>query len=232
MAALTNSRNTPELADGGRMQVYPVEANTTIYLGSMVALDSNGNAVPASSTPGLKILGRAEMVSEGLPGQDAVNNPGVAGAIAIVARRGVFMYAVNDGSIGTPQVCEPAFAVDDNSVSAYDGSGATTVTAQSETFPASSSAQIISLGHEFVSNVRVHSTATGGTVYTEGTDYAVNLQTGLVMLISGGGIATGSTVYIDYDWGAPTRSVAGRIVALDPSGQVWIDFWHQSLNAI
>lgn len=232
MAALTNSRNTPELADGGRMQVYPVESNTTVYLGSMVALNGNGNAVPASSTPGLKIIGRAEMVSEGLPGQDAVNNPGVAGAIAIVARRGVFMYAVNDGSIGGPQVCQPAFAVDDNSVSISDGSGATAVTAQAETFPGTSSAQIISLGHEFVSNVRVHSSPAGGTVYAEGTDYAVNFQTGLVMLIAGGGIAAASTVYIDYNWGAPTRSVAGRIVAIDPSGQAWIDFWHQSAAAI
>ncbi|MGA2408853.1 MAG: hypothetical protein ABSG46_00490 [Candidatus Binataceae bacterium] len=231
MAALTNSRNTPELADGGRMQVYPVEANTTVYLGSIVALDANGNAVPASSTPGLKIIGRAEMVSEGLPGQDAVNNPGVAGAIAIVARRGVFMYAVNDGSIGTAQVGLIAFAVDDNSVSISDGSGATAVAAQATTFPASSSAQIASLGHESVSKVRVHSTAAGGTVYTEGTDYVVDFQAGLIMLINSGGIAAAATAYVDYSWGAPTRSAAGRIVALDSSGQVWIDFWHQALQA-
>ncbi|MGH7001744.1 MAG: hypothetical protein ACREEA_09590, partial [Stellaceae bacterium] len=79
MAALTNSRNTPEFADDGRMQVYPVEANTTIYLGSMAALDANGYAVPASSVAGLKLLGRTEMVFNGLPGQDAVNNPGAAG---------------------------------------------------------------------------------------------------------------------------------------------------------
>ena len=231
MAALTNSRNTPELADGGRMQAYPVEANTTVYLGSMAALDANGNAVPASSTPGLKIIGRAEMVSEGLPGQDAVNNPGAAGAIAIVARRGVFMYAVNDGSIGAAQVGQIAFAVDDNSVSSSDGSGATAVIAQPMTFPASSSAQIASLGHESVSNVKVHSTAGGGTAYTEGTDYVADFQAGLIMLINGGGIAAAATVYIDYNWGARARSAAGRIVALDPSGQVWIDFWHQSPQA-
>jgi hypothetical protein len=232
MAALTNSRNTPELADGGRMQIYPIEANTTIYLGSMVALNGNGNAVPASSTPGLKIIGRAEMMSNGLPGQDAINNPGLAGAISIVARRGVFMYAVNDGSIGAPQVCQTAFAVGDNSVSISDGSGAIAVTAQAVTFPATSSAQITSVGHESVGKVKVHSTAVGGTVYTEGIDYAVDFQAGLVMLISGGGIAAASTVYIDYNWGPPSRSAAGRVVALDPSGQVWIDFWHQGLTAI
>ncbi|HXZ87642.1 MAG TPA: hypothetical protein VEF07_03660 [Candidatus Binataceae bacterium] len=227
MAALTNSRNTPELADGGRMQVYPVEANTTIYLGSMVALNANGNATPASSTAGLKTVGRAEMTYGGIPGQDAVNT-GAAGAVSIVARRGVFMYAVNDGSIGAAQIGELAFAVDDNSVSASDGSGATAVTAQSTTFPAATSAQIVALGHESVSKVKVHSTSGGGTVYTEGTDYIVDYPAGLVMLAAAGAIAAAATVFVDYNWGAPTRSVAGRIVNMDPSGQVWIDFWHHS----
>lgn len=227
MAALTNSRNTPELADGGRMQVYPVEASTTIYLGSIVALDANGNAVPASSTAGLKTVGRAEMTYGGVPGQDAVNT-GAAGAISIVARRGVFMYGVNDGSIGEAQIGQLAYAVDDNSVSASDGSGATAVTAQSITFPAATSAQIVALGHENVSKVKVQSTSSGGTVYTEGTDYVVDYPAGLVMLVAGGAIAAASTVYVNYNWGAPTRSVAGRIVNIDPSGQVWIDFWHHS----
>ena len=114
MAALTNSRNTPELADAARTMVYPVEANTTVYLGSMVALNANGNATPASSVATLKIIGRAELVVNGLPGEDAVNNPGAAGAMSIVARRGVFMFAVNDGTIGAAQVGQMAFAVDDN----------------------------------------------------------------------------------------------------------------------
>jgi hypothetical protein len=232
MAALTNSRNTPELADGGRMQVYPVEANTTIYLGSMAALNTAGNAVPAGSASGLKVIGRTEMVYAGIPGQDAVNNPGAAGAISIVARRGVFMYAVNDGSIGAAQVGQTAFAVDDNSVSAGDGGGATAVTAQATVFPAATSAQIVALGHEYVSKVKVHSTSAGGTIYVEGTDYVVDYQSGLLMLVGGGAIAAGATVYVDYSWGAPTRSVAGRIVNMDSSGQVWIDFWHQSSAAV
>ncbi len=232
MAALTNSRNTPEFADDGRMQVYPVEANTTIYLGSMVALNANGNAAPASSVTGQKIAGRAEMVLNGMPGQDAVNNPGAAGVVSIIARRGVFMYAVNDASIAAPQVGLMAFAADDNSVSINDGSGATAVVAQSTTFPGAASPQIVGVGHENISKVRVHSTSGGGTVYTEGTDYVVDFQAGLIMLVSGGAIAAAATVFVDYNWGAATRSVAGRIVNLDPSGQVWIDFWHQSVAAI
>jgi hypothetical protein len=48
------------------------------------------------------------------------------------------------------------------------------------------------------------------------------------MLIVGGGIAAAATVFVDYNWGPPTRSPAGRIVNLDPSGQVWINFWRQT----
>jgi hypothetical protein len=232
MAALTNSRNTPEFADGGRLQVYPVEANTTVYLGSIVALNANGNAVPASSVVGFKVIGRAEAVFNGLPGQDAINNPGVAGAIAIVTRRGVFMYGVNDGSIGVPQVGMIAFAVDDNSVSLSDGSAATSVVAQSITLPTTTAPQIATVGHENIVKVKIHSTAVGGTIYTEGTDYVVDYQAGFLMLVSGGAIVAASTIFADFNWGAATRSAAGRIVNIDPTGQAWIDFWHQSTAAL
>ena len=81
MAALTSARNTPEMADFGRIQVYPVEANTVIYLGAIMALNAAGDAVPASSTTGLRIVGRAERVFNGIPGQNADNTGGAAGAI-------------------------------------------------------------------------------------------------------------------------------------------------------
>src|SRR5260370_15395873 len=129
MAALSNSRNTPEMADGGRMRVYPVEANTNIDRGGIVALNAAGNAVPASATTttanALKVIGRAEYVKNGIPGQNATNNPGVAGAISITARKGVFLYAT-DGSVGAAQVGLNCFALDDNTVTALDrASGAT-----------------------------------------------------------------------------------------------------------
>ena len=157
MAALTNARNTPEMADGGRMRVYPVEANTNVYLGGIVALNAAGNAVPASATTtvanALKVVGRAEYVKNGIPGQNAINNPGAAGAIAITARKGVFLYAT-DGSVGAAQLGLNCFALDDNTVTALDR-------------------------------------ATGAAVQ----QYAA----------------------------------AGQVVAIDPSGQVWVDFWHQSV---
>ena len=157
MAALSNSRNTPEMADGGRMRVYPVEANSNIYLGGMVALNAAGNAVPASATTtvanALRVVGRAEYVKNGIPGQNAINNPGAAGAISITARKGVFLYAT-DGSVGAAQLGLNCFALDDNTVTALDrASGA----------------------------------------------------------------------------GVQQYAAAGQVVAIDPSGQVWVDFWHQSV---
>lgn len=231
MAALTSARNTPEMADLGRIQAYPVEANTVVYLGSMVALNAAGNAVPASSISGLHLVGRAERVLNGIPAQNADNTGGAAGAISVVCRRGVFMYAVNDNSIAQAQVGALAFAVDDNSVSASDGGGATAVAAASFTLPASGTPQVVVLGHENVSSVVVTSSP-AGTTYAEGTDYVIAYQAGLVIRTSSGGIAAGAQLLISYNWGAPTRSVAGRIVNIDLSGEVWIDFWQQSPLAI
>ena len=156
MAALTSSRNTPEMADGGRIRVVNVEANTTIYLGSMVAINAAGNAVPASATTttanAQKVIGRGEYVVNGIPAQIAANNPGLAGAMQIAVRKGVFMYS-QDASITTAAVGSPCFALDDNNVTATDR-------------------------------------ASGASVQ----QYAV----------------------------------AGQVVAVDVSGEVWVDFWHQA----
>jgi hypothetical protein len=159
MAALSNSRNTPEMADGGRLRVFRVEANSNIYLGAMVALNDSGNAVAASATTttanSLKVIGRAERVHNGVPGQNAINNPGAAGAISLDVRKGVFMFD-QDNSITAAQVSLPCFALDDHTVTAADR-------------------------------------------------------------------ATGA--------GVQQYAVAGQVVAIDPSGQVWVDFWHQAAVA-
>jgi hypothetical protein len=159
MAGLTNSRNTPELSDGGRMRVFGVEANTNVYLGGMLAIDANGYAVPASATTttanALKIVGRAENVVNGIPGENAINNPGTAGAISVTARKGVFLYD-QDNSITIADLGAICFALDDHTLTATDR-------------------------------------ASGASVQ----QYAA----------------------------------AGEVVALDPSGQVWVDFWHQASAA-
>ena len=159
MASLTNSRNTPELADGGRLRIFDVEANTAIYLGAIVAVNSAGHAVPASATTttanALRLLGRAEYLVGGVPGQNAINNPGAAGALQVAARKGVFLYS-QDGSISEANLGSVCFALDDNTVTAADR-------------------------------------ANGASVQ----QYAA----------------------------------AGEVVAIDPAGGVWVDFWHQAQPA-
>jgi hypothetical protein len=124
MAALTSARNTPEMADGGRVAVYPVEANTKIYLGSMVALNAAGNAAPAATATGLKAIGRAEAKHGGTVGENADNTGGAAGAVSVVARRGVFLYA-NAGAdaVAAGDVGKVCFVVDDNTVAKSNGTG-------------------------------------------------------------------------------------------------------------
>src|SRR5260370_5647665 len=122
----------------------------------MVAINANGNAVPASATTttanALKVIGRVDYVVNGIPGQNAINNPGAAGAVQIAVRKGVFMFA-GDGSVTNASIGSPCFALDDNTVTANDR-------------------------------------ASGASVQ----QYAG----------------------------------AGQLVSIDPSGEVWVDFWHQA----
>lgn len=142
MAALNQGRQTPELDDYGKFIVAPVEAATIIYVGSLVALNKNGRAVPAQvygATPldVLRIVGRMDSVHNGIPGDSARNVVGAscppaadtvlgaAGAISIVInRRGVFFYDINGSSIAAKDIDALCFAVDDHTVDLSDG-GAT-----------------------------------------------------------------------------------------------------------
>lgn len=90
---------------------YPVAAATTIFAGTMVALDASGNAVPASASSAVRVVGRAE--------KQVVNTVaagfGAAGALAIEARPGVFPFANADG-ITAADIGKMAYAVDDKTV--------------------------------------------------------------------------------------------------------------------
>jgi len=237
MALLTSQRNTEMLGDR-RMFNYPVEANTNVYLGAMVALDANGNAVPAqpfgaAPLSALTVVGRADRLVGGVPGQDALNNPGVAGAISVTVRRGVFKYD-NDGSIAQAQVGAKCFALDDHTVGASDGSGATVVPNTTEiTFPAAAPLLVVLGGENIVKGSVIATSLSGGagTVYVEGTDYLIDYQAGLITARAGGGIAASANVYITYKYGAPTRPVVGRVVQLDTDG-VWVDFEDQGAQAV
>jgi len=81
MAAATQELDTPERK--GQHVSLPVEASTTIYAGALVAINASGNAVPASDSANLKVVGRAE---------ETVANSGSAGDKSITAKRGTFRF--------------------------------------------------------------------------------------------------------------------------------------------
>jgi len=112
MPALTNDRLTPERnADSAH---YPVAANTIIYAGALVALNtSTGYAVPAADAPNLIILGVADARAD--------NSSGSAGNISVVVRfRRAFKFNYT-GAINNTHIGRAVYAVDDNTVSLSPG---------------------------------------------------------------------------------------------------------------
>src|SRR5262249_50258134 len=94
----TDKLGTEDVVYPGLLR-YPVEANTTIYGGALVAINAAGNAVPASSIGALKCLGRAErqianQSTGGTVGPDGIAS-GAAGSIAVPVRQGVFYFNIN-----------------------------------------------------------------------------------------------------------------------------------------
>ncbi len=110
MAALTQDRNTA--ARSGQQLALPVAAATVIYMGSMVAVDAAGNAVPASDTAGLKVVGRAM--------QQVDNSAGLAGDLTVqVDRLAAFKFA-NSATVPVTaaNLFQPVMVADDQTVAA------------------------------------------------------------------------------------------------------------------
>ena len=110
MAALTNVRDTSEL--GGKYIALPVKGATTIYQGSIVAIDATGYAIPGKKATGLKAAGRAE---------ETVENKGGDGEAVIRVARGVFVFnntATTSNKIGAAHVLKPCYIEDDQTVTA------------------------------------------------------------------------------------------------------------------
>lgn len=108
--ALTEGRNTVEVQTG-RTLVLPVKANTRIYEGCLVALDSTGYAVPGKKTEGLLAAGRAE---------EFIDNTGIGnanGAKTVKVRRGVFKFNNDVTNPVTPQdILKTCYIFDDETV--------------------------------------------------------------------------------------------------------------------
>ena len=106
MAALTNVRDTSEL--GGKYIALPVKGATTIYQGSIVAIDATGYAIPGKKATGLKAAGRAE---------ETVENKGGDGEAVIRVARGVFIFENStSGKITAAEVLGPCYIENDQTV--------------------------------------------------------------------------------------------------------------------
>ena len=108
MAKLTAPRDTNEIASGATSIVLPVKGKTTIFQGSIVAVDKGGFAVPGTKAAGLKAAGRAE---------ETVENGGTDGELVVRVKRGVFVFEnASGGKITAADVLGPCYIEDDQTV--------------------------------------------------------------------------------------------------------------------
>jgi len=109
--ALTADRNTVRIE--GVLFERPVAAGAVIYAGALVALNTDGNLVPASADPDLQVDGRAE--------ERVDNSGGAAGDLTCRVRRGCFRYANSaTDPITLAAVNSTAYAEDDETVAKTD----------------------------------------------------------------------------------------------------------------
>jgi hypothetical protein len=242
MAALTTSRNTPEWNGSNRYHygLLPVEASTTIYVGSMVAMNANGNAVPAQARgaaplDNLRVMGICEYVYAGgivPPGLDAINQTGngalypgatatvgSAGAISVGVVCGTFGMDVDSSITDAHPIGQIVFAVDDHTV------GKGTLVANSVSFVLPAAAPLVNV---LLPDIRpgtfnaYSATGAGGTHYREGIDFAVDYQAGIFTALAGGALSASGTVFCTY-YRAANLVAAGRMVALD-GGLCYVNF--------
>ncbi|MCD7948306.1 MAG: hypothetical protein LUG13_08465 [Oscillospiraceae bacterium] len=112
MAALTEARDTNEIANGAKYLALPVKGGTTIYQGALVAIDATGCAIPAKKAASLMAAGRAE---------ETVENTGGDGDATIRVSRGVFVVdntATAANQITAAHLLKPCYMEDDQTVTA------------------------------------------------------------------------------------------------------------------
>ena len=128
--ALSANRNTQQQgADLGPRQVYPLTDSVVVYLGSIVVIDSGGNAKPGVVAAGLKCVGVAALGYYGpigtpqsgpmTPG-NFVDNTGAghaAGKVGVECRRGIFKFDnYASDAVVVADIGSPCFIYDDHTV--------------------------------------------------------------------------------------------------------------------
>ena len=114
MVALTKDRNTPRLQGDDRSG--PVAAATTLFAGALVMRNAAGHLVEGQTATGLVGVGRAE--------ERVDNSGGAAGDLTATYRPGIYHFANSAGAdeIDISAIGDVAYAVDDQTVAATDGS--------------------------------------------------------------------------------------------------------------
>ena len=109
MPALSADRRTPRYqTPDGPLASYPVKANTTIYGGSLVQLDSNGYAIPAAKAANQVTVGRAEERAAG---------GSADGDTDVQVRAGVFLWGnLAADALARAEVGDACYVEDDQTV--------------------------------------------------------------------------------------------------------------------
>ena len=113
MSALTEARNTPEIAAGGvhYTREFTVAGGSTVYAGGITAVNSSGKAVPATSSGTITVVGRAENTA--------------SGGETVKTRSGMFLYSpVSSGAITLNDLNKPCYVLDDQTVTLTGGTAA------------------------------------------------------------------------------------------------------------
>lgn len=101
---------------GVTRHALPVEADEIMYVGAIASINSEGNAIAATTTAGTKCAGVVHTGFDNTGGADGVL--GSSPARYCVVERGV---AYSFAAAGTPKAGLPAYVVDDNSVTSVVG---------------------------------------------------------------------------------------------------------------
>lgn len=119
MTALSKDRLTKERTGGRRS--FGVKAATTIFAGSIVALDANDYAVPGAVA--------TTLVSVGVAAARADNSAGANNAIRVEAKTGIFRFnnSASSDEITIGEIGTPCYIVDDQTVAKTDGSSTRSV---------------------------------------------------------------------------------------------------------
>ena len=113
MSALTESRDTREIAAGGvhYTREFTVASGSTVYAGGITAVNSGGKAIPATSSGVITVVGRAENTA--------------SGGETVRTRSGMYLYSpVSSGAFTMNDLNKTCYVKDDQTLTLTGGTAA------------------------------------------------------------------------------------------------------------